>query len=148
MFQPLARRNGRSAAQNIIPDITCSAKHLGRIIPGLNGKISGMALRVPVPTVSSVDLTVRLGKPATYDEIKAKMKEAATEGGDLYGSLGYTEDEVVSSDFIGDSHSCVFDANAGISLNDKFVKLICWYDNEFGYSNHVVSLIKFMQSKD
>lgn len=107
-----------------------------------------MAFRVPVANVSVVDLTVRLGKPATYDAIKAKVKEAAAVGGSLHGILGYTEDDVVSSDFIGDNHSSIFDAKAGIPLNDQFVKLISWYDNEFGYSSRVIDLIKFMQSKD
>lgn len=106
-----------------------------------------MAFRVPVANVSVVDLTVRLGKPATYDAIKAKVKEAATSG-PLAGILGYTEDDVVSSDFIGDNRSSIFDAQAGIPLNDSFVKLISWYDNEFGYSSRVIDLIKFMQSKD
>lgn len=105
-----------------------------------------MAFRVPVPNVSVVDLTVRLAKPATYDDIKAKIKEASE--GPLKGILGYTEDDVVSSDFIGDNHSSIFDAKAGIPLNDKFVKLISWYDNEFGYSSRVIDLIKYMQTKD
>lgn len=107
-----------------------------------------MAFRVPVANVSVVDLTVRLGKPATYDAIKAKVKEAAAPGGPLAGILGYTEDDVVSSDFIGDTHSSIFDAKAGIPLNDQFVKLISWYDNEFGYSSRVIDLIKYMQTKD
>ena len=107
-----------------------------------------MAFRVPVPNVSVVDLTVRLGKAATYDEIKQKVKEAAAPGSPLHGILGYTEDDVVSSDFIGDNRSSIFDASAGIQLSDKFVKLISWYDNEFGYSCRVVDLIKFMQTKD
>lgn len=105
-----------------------------------------MAFRVPVANVSVVDLTVRLGKPASYADIKAKIKEAAE--GPLKGILGYTEEPVVSSDFIGDTHSSIFDADAGIQLNDKFVKLISWYDNEYGYSNRVVDLIKFAASKD
>ncbi|XP_012267492.2 glyceraldehyde-3-phosphate dehydrogenase [Athalia rosae] len=141
-------RDGRGAAQNIIPAATGAAKAVGKVIPALNGKLTGMAFRVPVANVSVVDLTVRLGKPASYDAIKAKVKEAAAEGGPLYGILGYTEDDVVSSDFIGDNHSSIFDAKAGIPLNDQFVKLISWYDNEFGYSSRVIDLIKFMQSKD
>lgn len=141
-------RDGRGAAQNIIPAATGAAKAVGKVIPSLNGKLTGMAFRVPVANVSVVDLTVRLAKPATYDEIKAKVKEAAAEGGSLHGILGYTEDEVVSSDFIGDNHSSIFDAKAGIPLNNQFVKLISWYDNEFGYSSRVIDLIKFMQTKD
>ncbi|XP_055682716.1 glyceraldehyde-3-phosphate dehydrogenase 2 [Lutzomyia longipalpis] len=139
-------RDGRGAQQNIIPAATGAAKAVGKVIPALNGKLTGMAFRVPVPNVSVVDLTVRLGKPASYDAIKAKVREAAN--GPLSGILGYTEEEVVSSDFIGDNHSSIFDAAAGISLNDNFVKLISWYDNEYGYSNRVIDLIKFMQSKD
>lgn len=107
-----------------------------------------MAFRVPVTNVSVVDLTVRLCKPATYDEVKAKMKEAASEGSPLHGILGYTEDNVVSSDFITNTYSCIFDAKAGIALNDQFMKFIAWYDNEFGYSCRLIELIKFMQSKD
>ncbi|XP_025412203.1 glyceraldehyde-3-phosphate dehydrogenase-like [Sipha flava] len=139
-------RDGRGAAQNIIPAATGAAKAVGKVIPELNGKLTGMAFRVPVANVSVVDLTVRLAKPATYQAIKDKVKEAAA--GPLKGILGYTEDEVVSSDFIGDTHSSIFDAKAGIPLNDQFVKLISWYDNEYGYSNRVVDLIKYMQSKD
>jgi glyceraldehyde 3-phosphate dehydrogenase len=139
-------RDGRGAAQNIIPASTGAAKAVSKVIPELNGKLTGMAFRVPVANVSVVDLTVRLAKPASYQDIKNKVKEAAE--GPLKGILGYTEDEVVSSDFIGDTHSSIFDAKAGISLNDQFVKLISWYDNEYGYSNRVVDLIKYMQSKD
>nr|AVD73294.1 glyceraldehyde-3-phosphate dehydrogenase [Trichogramma japonicum] len=139
-------RDGRGAGQNIIPAATGAAKAVGKVIPALNGKLTGMAFRVPVANVSVVDLTVRLGKPATYDEIKAKVK-AASEG-PLAGILGYTEEEVVSSDFIGDNHSSIFDAQAGIQLSNQFVKLISWYDNEFGYSSRVIDLIKYMQSKD
>ncbi|KAL7296251.1 glyceraldehyde-3-phosphate dehydrogenase 2 [Trichogramma pretiosum] len=139
-------RDGRGAGQNIIPAATGAAKAVGKVIPALNGKLTGMAFRVPVANVSVVDLTVRLGKPATYDEIKAKVKAAAE--GPLAGILGYTEEEVVSSDFIGDNHSSIFDAAAGIQLSNQFVKLISWYDNEFGYSSRVIDLIKYMQSKD
>jgi len=139
-------RDGRGAAQNIIPASTGAAKAVGKVIPDLNGKLTGMAFRVPVHDVSVVDLTVRLAKPATYDEIKAKVKEASE--GHLKGILGYTEDEVVSSDFIGDTHSSIFDAKAGIQLNPQFVKLISWYDNEFGYSLRVVDLIKYIQTKN
>jgi len=139
-------RDGRGANQNIIPASTGAAKAVGKVIPALNGKLTGMSFRVPVSNVSVVDLTVRLGKAATYDEIKAKVKEAAA--GPLKGILDYTEDDVVSSDFIGDTHSSIFDAKAGIPLNNNFVKLISWYDNEFGYSCRVVDLIKYIQSKD
>lgn len=139
-------RDGRGAAQNIIPASTGAAKAVGKVIPALNGKITGMAFRVPTANVSVVDLTVRLGKPASYEAIKQKVKDAAA--GPLNGILDYTEEEVVSSDFISSTHSSVFDAKAGISLNDNFVKLISWYDNEYGYSNRVVDLVKYMQSKD
>lgn len=139
-------RGGRTAAQNIIPSSTGAAKAVGKVIPELNGKITGMAFRVPVQDVSVVDLTVRLQKGASYDDIKAAVK-AASEG-PMKGILGYTEDDVVSCDFIGDTHSSIFDAKAGISLNDNFVKLVTWYDNEFGYSCRVVDLIKYMASVD
>lgn len=139
-------RDGRGAGQNIIPASTGAAKAVGKVIPALNGKLTGMAFRVPTPNVSVVDLTVRLGKGASYDEIKAKVKEAAN--GPLKGILDYTEDEVVSTDFMSDPHSSIFDAKAGIPLNNNFVKLISWYDNEYGYSHRVVDLIKFMQTKD
>jgi glyceraldehyde 3-phosphate dehydrogenase len=137
-------RAGRGAGQNIIPATTGAAKAVGKVIPELNGKLTGMAFRVPNPDVSVVDLTVRLDKEATYDQIKAAIKEASE--GPLKGILGYTEDEVVSSDFIGDTRSSIFDANAGITLNSRFVKLISWYDNECGYSHRVVDLIKYMAS--
>jgi len=133
-------RGGRTAATNIIPSSTGAAKAVGKVIPELNGKLTGMAFRVPTADVSVVDLTVRLATPATYEQIKAAVKHASEN--ELKGILGYTEDEVVSSDFIGDQHSSIFDAKAGISLNDTFVKLVSWYDNEFGYSCRVVDLIQ------
>jgi len=133
-------RGGRTAATNIIPSSTGAAKAVGKVIPELNGKLTGMAFRVPTADVSVVDLTVRLAKPAKYEEIKAAIKQASEN--ELKGILGYTEDEVVSSDFIGDHHSSIFDAKAGLSLNDNFVKLVSWYDNEFGYSCRVVDLIQ------
>jgi len=139
-------RDGRGAAQNIIPAATGAAKAVGKVIPELNGKLTGMAFRVPVHDVSVVDLTCRLNKGATYDEIKAVVKAAAE--GPMKGILGYCDEEVVSTDFIGDNHSSIFDAKAGIALNNTLVKLISWYDNEFGYSCRVVDLIKYMQSKD
>ena len=139
-------RGGRAAAGNIIPSSTGAAKAVGKVIPDLNGKLTGMAFRVPTLNVSVVDLTVRLAKGASYDEIKAAVKKAAE--GDMKGILDYTEDDVVSSDFITDAHTSVFDAKAGISLNDNFVKLVSWYDNEWGYSNKVVDLIRHMASVD
>merc|ERR1712042_373372 len=138
-------RGGRGAAQNIIPSSTGAAKAVGKVIPELNGKLTGMAFRVPTPDVSVVDLTVRLSKGASYEEICAKLKEASE--GPMKGILGYTEDMVVSTDFLGDDRSSIFDAKAGIQLSSTFVKLVSWYDNEFGYSNRVIDLIKFMQSK-
>jgi len=140
-------RGGRGAQQNIIPSSTGAAKAVGKVIPKLDGKLTGMAFRVPTPDVSVVDLTVRLGKECSYDEIKAVMKKAATEG-PLKGILDYTEDDVVSSDFYGDDHSSIFDSKAGIQLSKTFVKLISWYDNEFGYSHRVIDLIKHMQTVD
>jgi glyceraldehyde 3-phosphate dehydrogenase len=139
-------RGGRGAAFNIIPSSTGAAKAVGKVIPKLNGKLTGMAFRVPTADVSVVDLTVRIEKAATYDEIKAAMK-AASEG-ELAGILGYTEDMVVSSDFIGDPRTSIFDAGAGIMLNEHFVKLVSWYDNEWGYSNKVVELVEYMASVD
>jgi len=139
-------RGGRTAATNIIPSSTGAAKAVGKVIPELNGKLTGMAFRVPTADVSVVDLTVRLAKPAKYDDIKNAVKKAAAN--ELKGILAYTEDEVVSTDFIGDHHSSIFDANAGISLNDNFVKLVSWYDNEFGYSCRVIDLIKHVHSVD
>lgn len=132
-------RGGRGAAQNIIPSSTGAAKAVGKVIPELNGKLTGMAFRVPTPDVSVVDLTVRLEKSASYADICAAIKAAAE--GELKGILAYTEDEVVSNDFIGEVCTSVFDAKAGIALNDNFVKLVSWYDNEIGYSNKVLDLI-------
>jgi len=135
-------RAGRAAAANIIPASTGAAKAVGKVLPALNGKLTGMSFRVGTADVSVVDLTVRLEKSATYEDIKKAVREASE--GQLKGILGYTEDEVVSSDFIGDSRSSIFDAKAGISLNNNFVKLISWYDNEWGYSHRVVDLVKFV----
>ena len=157
-------RGGRGAGQNIIPSSTGAAKAVGKVIPELNGKLTGMAFRVPTPDVSVVDLTVRLQKEATYQEICNKMKEASQEGAmkgkakllfpsmELFffyitGILGYTEDMVVSTDFLGDNRSSIFDAKAGIQLSSTFVKLVSWYDNENGYSNRVIDLINHMHSK-
>lgn len=137
-------RGGRGAAQNIIPSSTGAAKAVGKVIPALNGKLTGMAFRVPTPDVSVVDLTVRLAKETSYAEICAAMK-AASEG-ELKGVLGYTEDEVVSNDFIGDPRTSIFDAKAGIQLSPTFVKVVSWYDNEMGYSTKVVELIEYMDS--
>ncbi len=137
-------RGGRGAGQNIIPSSTGAAKAVGKVIPALNGKLTGMAFRVPTPNVSVVDLTVRLKNAASYSEICAAMK-AASEG-ELKGVLGYTEDEVVSTDFIGDARTSIFDAKAGIALSPNFVKVVSWYDNEMGYSNKVVDLVEYMAS--
>lgn len=139
-------RGGRGASQNIIPSSTGAAKAVGKVIPEMNGKLTGMAFRVPTPDVSVVDLTCRLEKPAPYKAICAAMK-AASEG-ELKGVLGYTEDEVVSTDFLTDPRTSIFDAGAGIGLNDHFVKVVSWYDNEWGYSNKVVDLIGHMYSVD
>ncbi|GLT43394.1 hypothetical protein SLA2020_173450 [Shorea laevis] len=137
-------RGGRAASFNIIPSSTGAAKAVGKVLPSLNGKLTGMAFRVPTVDVSVVDLTVRLEKKATYDDIKNAIKEASQ--GPMKGILGYTEDDVVSTDFVGDSRSSIFDAKAGIALNDNFVKLVSWYDNEWGYSSRVVDLICHMAS--
>lgn len=141
-----AWRDGRGAAQNIIPASTGAAKAVGKVIPELNGKLTGMAFRVPTPDVSVVDLTVRLAKDTSYDEICAKIKEMAE--GPMKGILGYTDEEVVSTDFLSDNRSSIFDAKAGIQLSPTFVKLISWYDNEYGYSHRVVDLINHMYTKD
>ncbi len=133
-------RGGRGAYQNIIPSSTGAAKAVALVIPELKGKLTGMSFRVPVADVSVVDLTVRLAKPASYDQIKAAMKEASE--GELKGILGYTEDEVVSQDFVGDARTSIFDAKAGIALNDSFVKVVAWYDNEWGYSNKLIDLVQ------
>jgi glyceraldehyde 3-phosphate dehydrogenase len=135
-------RLGRGAGQNIIPSSTGAAKAVGKVIPELNGKLTGMAFRVPTPNVSVVDLTVNLEKPASYDQIKAAMK-AASEG-EMAGVLGYTEESVVSNDFLGESCTSVFDAGAGIALTDTFVKVVAWYDNEWGYSCKCLDLIDHM----
>ena len=137
-------RGGRGAGQNIIPSSTGAAKAVGKVIPALNGKLTGMAFRVPTPDVSVVDLTARIEKGASYEEICAAMKEASE--GELKGILGYTEDSVVSNDFLGDTRTSIFDAGAGISLSPNFVKVVSWYDNEMGYSAKVVELIEYMDS--
>jgi glyceraldehyde 3-phosphate dehydrogenase len=139
-------RGGRGAAQNIIPSSTGAAKAVGKVIPEMNGKLTGMAFRVPTPDVSVVDLTCRLEKPAPYKAICAAMKVASE--GELKGVLGYTEDEVVSTDFVHDPRTSIFDAGAGIGLNDHFVKVVSWYDNEWGYSCKVVDLVAYMFSVD
>ncbi|KAI3666012.1 hypothetical protein L6452_44650 [Arctium lappa] len=135
-------RGGRAASFNIIPSSTGAAKAVGKVLPALNGKLTGMAFRVPTVDVSVVDLTARLEKGASYDDIKAAIK--AESEGSLKGIIGYTEDDVVSTDFVGDCRSSIFDAKAGIALNNNFVKLVSWYDNEWGYSNRVVDLIRHM----
>ncbi len=140
-------RGGRAVLNNIIPSSTGAAKAVGKVIPSLNGKLTGMAFRVPTLDVSVVDLTVRLEKPATYEAIKAAMK-AASESEQFKGIIGYTEDEVVSTDLTHDPRTSIFDAKAGIALNDNFVKLVSWYDNEWGYSNKVVDLICHMAKVD
>ena len=139
-------RGGRAAAGNIIPSTTGAAKAVGKVIPELNGKLTGISMRVPTLDVSVVDLTVNLEKPATKDAICEAMKKASE--GELKGILGYTEDAVVSSDFLGDPRTSIFDANAGVYLTENFVKVVSWYDNEWGYSNKVVELIEHMYSVD
>lgn len=137
-------RGGRGAGQNIIPSSTGAAKAVGKVIPDLNGKLTGMAFRVPTPDISVVDLTCRIEKSASYEEICAAMKKASE--GELKGILGYTEDAVVSNDFLGDPRTSIFDAGAGISLNPNFVKVVAWYDNEMGYSTKVVELVEYMDT--
>ena len=137
-------RGGRAASRNIIPSSTGAAKAVGKVIPALNGKLTGMSLRVPTLDVSVVDLTCTLAKDVTYDEICQAMKEASE--GELKGILGYTEDAVVSSDFLGDPRTSIFDAKAGIQLSPRFVKVVSWYDNEWGYSNKVLELIEYMNT--
>ena len=139
-------RGGRAATGNIIPSSTGAAKAVGKVIPSLNGKLTGMSMRVPTLDVSVVDLTVNLEKPAKYEEICAAMKKASE--GELKGILGYTDEAVVSSDFLGDTRTSIFDADAGIALTDTFVKVVSWYDNEIGYSNKVLDLIEHMYSVD
>merc|ERR1711896_75961 len=139
-------RGGRCASQNIIPSATGAAKAVGKVIPAMNGKLTGMAFRVPTPDVSVVDLTCRLEKGAKMEDIVAKIKEAAA--GDMKGILDWTDEEVVSTDFVSCKSSSIFDVGAGISLNDNFVKLVSWYDNEWGYSNRLVDLCVFMSGKD
>ena len=139
-------RGGRAAAANIIPSSTGAAKAVGKVIPELNGKLTGMAFRVPTIDVSVVDLTCNLEKPATYEEICAVVKKASEN--ELKGILEYTEEDVVSSDFIGDAHTSIFDAKAGIALTDTFVKLVAWYDNEWGYSNKLVDLAVYIAGVD
>ena len=139
-------RGGRAAAGNIIPSSTGAAKAVGKVIPELNGKLTGMAMRVPTLDVSVVDLTVNLEKPAKYEEICAAMKEASEN--ELKGILGYTDEAVVSSDFLSDPRTSIFDADAGIALTDKFVKVVSWYDNEFGYADKMLCLVEHMYSVD
>ncbi|CAG8521083.1 21415_t:CDS:10 [Gigaspora rosea] len=139
-------RGGRGASQNIIPSSTGAAKAVGKVIPSLNKKLTGMSFRIPTSDVSVVDVTMRLEKETDYETIKACMKRASENH--MKGILAYTEDDVVSTDFIGDTHSCIFDAKAGIQLNSKFVKLIGWYDNEYGYSTRVVDLIAYVAKVD
>ena len=139
-------RGGRAASGNIIPSSTGAAKAVGKVIPSLNGKLTGMSMRVPTLDVSVVDLTVNLAKPAKYEDICAAMKKASEN--ELKGILGYTEDAVVSSDFLGDPRTSIFDAGAGIALTDTFVKVVSWYDNEMGYSNKVLDLIQYMYGVD
>ena len=139
-------RGGRAATGNIIPSSTGAAKAVGKVIPELNGKLTGISMRVPTLDVSVVDLTVRLEKPASYDDICKAMKEASE--GELKGVLGYTDEDVVSSDFLGDPRTSIFDKKAGLSLTDNFVKVVSWYDNEWGYANKMVELIAYMFSVD
>ena len=139
-------RGGRAAAGNIIPSSTGAAKAVGKVIPELNGKLTGISMRVPTLDVSVVDLTAKLAKPASYEDICNAMKEASE--GELKGVLGYTDEDVVSSDFLGDTRTSIFDKKAGLSLTDTFVKVVSWYDNECGYANKMVELIRYMSSVD
>jgi glyceraldehyde 3-phosphate dehydrogenase len=138
-------RGGRAAAANIIPSSTGAAKAVGKVIPAMNGKLTGMSFRVPTVNVSVVDLTCRLEKGCTYEDVKAAMKKASE--GELKGILGYTEDKVVSSDFLTDPRTSIFDADAGIQLNSNFVKVVSWYDNEWGYSNKILDMIAYTATK-
>jgi glyceraldehyde 3-phosphate dehydrogenase len=138
-------RGGRGAYQNIIPSSTGAAKAVSLVIPDLKGKLTGMSFRVPVPDVSVVDLVVRLEKGASYDEVKAAMKDASE--GELKGIMGYTDEDVVSQDFVGDARTCIFDAKAGIALNNNFMKVVAWYDNEWGYSNKLIDLVQELAKK-
>lgn len=138
-------RGGRGGFSNIIPSSTGAAKAVGLVLPELKGKLTGMSFRVPVADVSVVDLTVKLDKAASYEDIKKAMKDASE--GELKGIMGYTEDDVVSQDFIGDARTCIFDAKAGIALNDHFVKVVAWYDNEWGYSNKLIDLVQEVAKK-
>ncbi|KAJ6842987.1 glyceraldehyde-3-phosphate dehydrogenase 3, cytosolic [Iris pallida] len=138
-------RGGRAASFNIIPSSTGAAKAVGKVLPALNGKLTGMAFRVPTVDVSVVDLTVRIEKAATYEDIKTAIKQESE--GKLQGILGYVDEDLVSTDFVGDNRSSIFDAKAGIALSDRFVKLVSWYDNEWGYSSRVVDLIRHMHTK-
>ncbi|MDH3323048.1 MAG: type I glyceraldehyde-3-phosphate dehydrogenase, partial [Flavobacteriaceae bacterium] len=137
-------RGGRAALHNIIPSSTGAAKAVGKVIPSLNGKLTGMSFRVPTMDVSVVDLTVNLGKSATYEEVCKVMKEASE--GELKGILGYTDEMVVSQDFVGETQTSVFDAKAGIALTDKFIKVVSWYDNEYGYSTKIIDLLEYSAS--
>ena len=138
-------RGGRGGFSNIIPSSTGAAKAVGLVLPELKGKLTGMSFRVPVADVSVVDLTVKLDKPASYEDIKKAMKDASE--GELKGIMGYTEDDVVSQDFVGDARTCIFAAKAGIALNDSFVKVVAWYDNEWGYSNKLIDLVQELAKK-
>ncbi|HEY5691514.1 MAG TPA: type I glyceraldehyde-3-phosphate dehydrogenase [Cyclobacteriaceae bacterium] len=138
-------RGGRGGFSNIIPSSTGAAKAVGLVLPELKGKLTGMSFRVPVADVSVVDLTVKLDKPASYEDIKKAMKDASE--GELKGIMGYTEEDVVSQDFVGDARTCIFDAKAGIALNDHFVKVVAWYDNEWGYSNKLIDLVQELAKK-
>lgn len=141
-FSKKDRRSGRASTGNIIPASTGAAKAVGKVIPALNGKLTGISMRVPTLDVSVVDLTVRLASPASYDEICSEIKRASQQ--EMKGVIEYIDDDVVSSDFIGDTHTCIFDAKAGLSLNDGFVKLVAWYDNEAGYASKCLDLIAYM----